>query len=124
MAQQDSLAIGGQLNGNALISNIDSSMVFVSDLLVNNFSINRDTVGNVTVKVNNEKENTYSADISVKSDKNRLTLAVYYYAETVNENNLDLALDLRNLDIGTIQACSYGQIADASGSIKGSYNIK
>src|SRR3546814_135057 len=114
MAQQDSLAIGGQLNGNALISNIDSSMVFVSDLLVNNFSFNRDTVGNVTVKVNNEKENTYSADISVKSDKNRLTLAGYYYPEPVNENNLDLALDILNLDMGTIEAFSFGQIADRS----------
>src|SRR3546814_5873423 len=123
MAQQDSLAIGGQLNGNALISNIDSSMVFVSDLLVNNWSFNHNTVGNVTVKVNNEKENTYSADISVKSDNNRLNLASYYYPEPVNENNLDLALDILNLDMGTIEAFSFGQIADASGSIKRSFNI-
>lgn len=123
IAQQDSLAIDGRINGDALISNLDSNMVFVSDLLVNDFSFNRDTVGDITLKMNNEQENNYSVDVSVESDKNRANLAGSYYPEPVDGNSFDLALDIISLDMETIAAFSLGQLRDASGQLKGSFNI-
>ncbi|MFS8615393.1 MAG: translocation/assembly module TamB domain-containing protein [Solitalea sp.] len=123
IAQQDSLAIGGQLNGTAQISNFDTTLAVVADLLIEDFSFRSDTVGDVAMKMSNEEENAYAAEITVKSARNQAYLAGYYYPEAVEGNNMDLSLDILNLDMATVQAFSFGQISDASGSLKGSFNI-
>ena len=63
--QSDSLMVAGLLNGNATIKNVQTQPTFITDLTVNDLSIYKDTVGNLTAKVNNEIANTYHADVQL-----------------------------------------------------------
>jgi hypothetical protein len=54
MAQQDSLLVGGTINGNAVVSNFQKSPVFTAAINVSDFNFKGDTVGNIALKVNNQ----------------------------------------------------------------------
>ena len=57
LVQTDSLLVDGAVNGNVLIKNYRTQPTFTSDLTINNLSIFKDTLGNVTARVNNNTAN-------------------------------------------------------------------
>jgi hypothetical protein len=61
MAKQDSLLVGGTINGNAVVSNFQKSPVFTAAINVSDFNFKGDTVGNIALKVNNQTQNAYAA---------------------------------------------------------------
>src|SRR5690606_35885732 len=58
MLESETLNVGGGINGTATISRLDTNPVFVSDLEIRDFLFGQQPIGNVLIKVNNEKENT------------------------------------------------------------------
>ncbi|MGZ3873433.1 MAG: DUF748 domain-containing protein, partial [Mucilaginibacter sp.] len=64
-AQQDSLQVGGVIDGDAHISNFQKSPVFTAALAIKDFNFKGDTVGNVALKVNNQTANAYAADVKI-----------------------------------------------------------
>ncbi len=120
-ADQDSLLADGLLNGKAEVRNIASSPVFTSDLTISGLTYKRDTVGDLTVKVNNEKANAYTADISLEGNKNDVRVKGDYYA---GEGRVDLKLDLVQLNLAAIKPFVLAQVQDLRGYLKGSLAIK
>jgi translocation and assembly module TamB len=121
IAEQKDLVMGGTINGNALVDNVTTSPVFTSDLTVANLSYKTDTVGNLYVKVNNKIANAYDANVRLEGYGNDVQLNGKYYT---GESKMDLKLDIVNLNLSTIKKFSEGQLADASGSLKGSIDVK
>ncbi len=64
--KQDSLQIGGVLNGSAQISNIQKSPEFTAAINIGDFSFKGDTIGNIGIKINNQTQNAFAANISYK----------------------------------------------------------
>ena len=85
IAAQDSLLAGGTINGNVLVKNFESSPVFTSDLAIQDFSFRGDTVGNIALKVNNERENAFAADVSITRNGNDVNLNGYYFTSSSTE---------------------------------------
>ena len=77
--QTDSTLANGTLNGKIIFNELSNEPVFTGDLLVNDFSIKGDTVGNVKILVNNRVANTYAADITLSGRGNNVKLAGNYY---------------------------------------------
>lgn len=120
-AQKDSLLAGGVINGNALVSNLNTSPVFTADLNVKDFNFMTDTVGDISLLVNNRNANTLAATARITGRGNDVTLNGNYYINA--QNKLDLNLDIANINLKTIEGFSLGNMRNASGSINGNLKI-
>jgi hypothetical protein len=121
MAQQDSLQVGGVINGNARISDFDKAMQFTADMKINDFSFKGDTVGNIALKVNNQIANAYAATMNITGKGNQVDLNGLYY--TSPESKFDLNLNIVNLNMKSIEGFSFGAIRNSRGNITGQLKI-
>ncbi|GGH14941.1 hypothetical protein GCM10007352_23380 [Mucilaginibacter phyllosphaerae] len=121
LAKQDSLLIGGTINGNAVVSNFQKSPVFTSAINVSDFSFRGDTVGNIAVKVNNQTANAYAAEMSITGRGNQVDLNGFYY--TSPSSRFDMNLNIVKLSMQSIQGFSFGSIRNATGDITGQLKI-
>ena len=116
--QDDSLFINGLLNGNAVIKNIQTQPTFTTDITVNDLSIYKDTIGNLTARVNNNIANTYQANVSLNGRGNDLTLNGEYVVKPKN-SAYDLVIDVKQLQMKVLEGLSNGAIKDARGFLYG-----
>ncbi|WP_346067019.1 translocation/assembly module TamB domain-containing protein [Sphingobacterium siyangense] len=123
MLESETVDLGGGINGQATISRLESSPVFVSDLTIDKFYIGQDTVGNVNIKVNNEKENTYNANINISENGNNVVLSGDFINPPKGEATLDFTLDIAPLSMQTVQAFSLGYLKDSKGNLEGQLKI-
>ena len=121
MAKQDSLLVGGIINGNAEISNFQKSPVFTAAINVNDFNFKGDTLGNIALKVNNQTNNAYTAQMNITGKGNQVDLNGVYY--TLPESRFDLNLNIVNLNMKSIEGFSFGSIRNSSGNITGALKI-
>ena len=121
IAQQDSLQVGGVINGNAVVRNFETSPVFTSALNITDFNFKGDTVGNVALKVNNQTANAYAADVAITGKGNQVNLTGVYY--TTPESRFDLNLNIVNLRMKSVEGFSFGAIKEAKGNLTGQLRI-
>lgn len=121
MAQQDSLQVGGVLNGNAQVSDFQKSPVFTSAINVSNFNFRGDTVGDIAIKVNNQTANAYNANVTITGKGNNVNLTGTYF--TSPESRFDLTLNINQLNMKSIEGFSFGSIRNSSGYISGTLKI-
>ena len=120
-AEQDSLQVGGVINGDATISNFQKSLLFTSALNISDFSFKGDTVGNIAIKVNNQTENAFAAEVSITGKGNQVDMKGLYY--TTPQSRFDLDLNIVKLNMKSIEGFSFGSIKEASGDITGQLKI-
>ena len=120
-AKQDSLQVGGVINGNAHISNFQKSPQFTAAINVNDFNFKGDTVGNIALKVNNQTQNAYAADVSITGKGNQVNLTGLYYTDPASQ--FDMNLNIVSLNMKSIEGFSFGAIRNASGNISGQLKI-
>ena len=123
MLQSETLKVGGGINGNATVSRFESTPVFVSDLTIDKFFFGQDTIGNVALKVNNIKENTYSADVRITENGNDVHLTGDIISPPEGDMQIDATLNLEPMRMQTIQAFSLGNLRDAQGDLTGTLKI-
>ncbi len=123
MLQSETLKLGGGINGNATVSRFESTPVFVSDLTIDQFFFGTDTIGNVALKVNNIKENTYSADVRITENGNDVHLVGDVISPPEGDMQIDATLELKPMRMATVQAFSLGNLRDAQGEITGLLKI-
>ncbi len=120
MADQSSLLVGGVINGNVMVSNLDKSAQFTSNLNINDFNFKGDTVGNVALKVNNQTANAFQTNVVITGKGNQVNLDGFYYTD---KSSLDMNLNIANLNLKSIEGFSMGYIKNASGGINGQLKI-
>ena len=120
-AKQDSLQVGGTINGDAHISDIQKAMKFTSAININDFNFKGDTVGNIAIKVNNQTADAYAADVSITGKGNTVNLTGLYYTNPASK--FDMNLNIVNLSMKSIEGFSFGSIRNASGNITGQLKI-
>jgi hypothetical protein len=120
-AQQDSLQVGGTINGQVRVSNFEKSPVFTAGLKIGNFSFKGDTVGNIAINVNNQTQNAYAASVGITGGGNQVNLKGMYY--TSPSSRFDLTLDIVRLRMKSIEGFSFGSIRNAKGNLTGQLRI-
>ncbi len=121
IVSQDSTLADGLINGTAQLKNPTKDLVFTSDLNIADISFKKDTIGTLTVKVNNETPQTLAANVQLLGNGNDVRIDGRYF---IASKSLDLNLNLANLNLATIKPFTSGQITEASGSLKGEMAIK
>lgn len=120
MVQKDSLAMGGRINGNVLLKNLTAKATFTSDLNIENFTFKKDTIGNISVKVNNEIANTYAAKVVISGNENQVSLDGVYKNDS---SSFDMNLDMDRLNIVSIEPFTAGAITKSSGYLSGKFKL-
>jgi hypothetical protein len=116
--QNDTLMLSGLLNGNALVKNIQTQPAFVSDLTVNDLSIYKDTIGDLSAKVNNNIANTYHADVNLTGRGNNIKINGDYKMDPLN-SSYNFLVDLVSFQMKSLEGFSKGAIKDARGNLYG-----
>ncbi|MBL7737428.1 MAG: translocation/assembly module TamB, partial [Chitinophagaceae bacterium] len=124
IAAQDSLLADGTINGSIEIRDLAQQPNFTGDLTINQLSIKQDTVGDLALKVNNTRPNIFHADIALSGKENDVALSGEYHLKPANQSAFDLALDIRKLQMSSLEAFSMGAITQATGYIDGRIDIK
>jgi hypothetical protein len=118
----DSLLADGLINGNITVSNLLQQPSFTSNLTINDLSLRNDTVGNVNLRVTTAGSNRFNTNASITGKGNDVTLTGWFTAS--NEMNLNLDLEVRALQLRTIEGALAGVIKDASGAVHGNISIR
>ena len=82
-----------------------------------------DTVGNLNMKVNNSFANVYAANITFTGKGNDINITGDYNVKPANQSVIGLKMDIRQLQMTSVQSFSMGAISDASGFINGNFDI-
>ncbi len=121
LAEQDSLQADGVINGNVMIKNLMGNPLFTSNISIDTVTFNKDTVGNIAIKVDNETANAYNAAVAVTGNGNDVRLGGKYYT---GEGRMDLKLDVNNFYMASIKPFTFGALTQADGSLKGNVDFK
>lgn len=123
MIESEMLVLGGGINGSATVSRLDASPVFVSDIKINDFYFNRDTVGDISIQVDNERENIFHANVDITGNGNAVNLVGDFISPPDAPSALDFTLSLSPLTMHTLEAFSLGYLRNAGGDIGGELRI-
>ncbi len=121
--QSDSLFVDGTINGNVLLKNLMTQPNFTTDLTINALAVNKDTLGNLNAKINNNVADIFATDITLVGYGNDLSLTGTYNMKPNITNNLDLLLDIRKIELATLEGVSMGMLTEASGYLSGKVKI-
>jgi translocation and assembly module TamB len=118
----DSTLIDGVMNGNVTFPNLMKQPVFTSDLTIHNLSMRQDTLGDVRAQVNSNGSR-YNTNISLTGRGNDASITGSF-APAGDDINLDLDLNVRSLQLNTMEGAMASAITNASGAINGSVRIE
>ena len=119
----DSLLADGVINGNMRLSNFLQQLNFTGDLTINDLSIMRDTVGNVAIHASSGGANRYNIESTLTGHGNDVSLAGWIATET-NDTKLNLDLNVRTLELHSVEALTAGAIRNSSGTLNGSIAVR
>ncbi|WP_445457793.1 translocation/assembly module TamB domain-containing protein [Flavobacterium sp. HNIBRBA15423] len=107
---------GGTVNGNATIKNINKSPLFIADVNIENFTLKKDTVGNIALKIDNKIANTYNANLALTGNDNVVKINGDYKTDS---QILNFNIDLQKLNMSSLQAFTLGNLKDSEGYLNG-----
>lgn len=118
--EKKDLQLSGKINGNATVKNLTKTPLFTSDLNIENFTFKKDTVGNISINVNNAIANQYDAKVAITGQGNQVNLEGFYKA---NESRFDMNLDIDKLNLKSIQGFTLDNITESTGFLTGNFKI-
>nr|WP_314834713.1 translocation/assembly module TamB domain-containing protein [uncultured Flavobacterium sp.] len=121
MVEKSDLKMSGKINGTALLKNVDKNLLFTSDLLIEDFTFKKDTVGTIAVKVNNEIANQYDAHITLTGQENQVNLDGVYRS---NDGSFDMKLLIDRLNMKSIQGFSMNHLTESTGFFTGNFTLR
>ncbi|HXB45385.1 MAG TPA: translocation/assembly module TamB domain-containing protein, partial [Puia sp.] len=122
-ASTDSLLADGEINGKIILKSVLSKPTFTSDLTIQNLSVHKDTLGNISLKINNTEQDRFSADVTITGRGNDISLNGDYFVKDGIKSNFQFNLDIKTMELSTIVGASSGAIKNASGSVHGKFAL-
>ena len=120
--KSDSLLVDGVMNGDITFKNLLVQPVFTSNLTINDLSLKQDTIGNVQLQVSSGDNNRYLTNATITGRGNDVSLTGSF-APAGKDINLDLDLDVRQMQLNTMEGAFAGFLTNASGFINGKVRI-
>ena len=121
--KSDSLLVDGVMNGEVTLRNLMQTPVFTSNLNINDLSLKQDTIGNINLQVSSGANNRYITNATITGRGNDVALTGSF-APSGKDINLDLNLDVRQLQLSTLEGALAQAITNASGAINGNVKIQ
>lgn len=124
IVQKDTLLANGVLNSNIVVKNLTTAPAANGTLQIQNLAVMEDTIGDLNVQLQEASANKAAANITLTGRGNDIVISGNYYPQPVNGNNFDLTVDVRALDLKSMEGVAMNQIRNSSGFIRGTLQIK
>jgi translocation and assembly module TamB len=120
MVERDTSLVRGILNGHFGLSQVEEDFLFNTNLRVENFSFQQDTVGNIVLEAFNPTPERYNAKLEVSS-KDNLAVAEGFYLMPTNgdEPSFGLNLNIVQIDLSTLDQLAGDEITEMEGKVFG-----
>jgi hypothetical protein len=115
-AGQDSLLLDGEMNGQTDLRDILSNPSFTSNIRIDNLAYNKDTLGNISLLVDNQQPDIFITHLSIEGKENDATVSGLYDSK---EKKMDMQVDIGKLDLSMVKPFSSGQIRNIRGWLRG-----
>jgi autotransporter translocation and assembly factor TamB len=122
-ANVDSLLADGVINGNMRLGNFMQQPNFTGDLTINDLSVQKDTVGNVKIHASSGEANHYNIESTITGHGNDVSLAGWIATEA-NDTKLNLDLNVKTLQLHSIEPFTAGALRNTSGTLNGNIAIR
>lgn len=123
LIERENGLLGGALNGNVVLQNLEKQMTFTSDLKIRDFSFGQRNVGDVVLHANNKTENIYEVSMDIVGNGNQIALKGKYRG-LVEGNILDLTCDFTKVNLASIEPFTFGNVQRLSGTMTGGLHMK
>lgn len=120
IVKMETLEMGGTINGNAILKNLMSKVLFTADVTIDYFTFRKEAVGTININVDNYTANTYTAKVELTGQDNQLNLDGTY---TASNDNLNMNLDIQKLNLKSIQGFTMDNVKDGKGYFTGQFKI-
>jgi len=115
----DTLLASGFISGKFTVSDFDKKIPsFTGNLQLEDFELMQQPVGNISVAATRNNENNISATLNLTQKGNDVTIKGNYYPNNT-QKQFDADIDMKALQMVTIQAFTQGNLSRSSGSING-----
>lgn len=121
IVNQDSIQVGGLLNGKATLDSLTGNPLFTAGLQIKDLNFRTDTLGDIQLKVDNKVADTYHIAMQMTGQGNDLNLSGNYF--TAPESRFDFNFLIHQLNLTSIEGLTLGYLKDMSGSLDGQLNI-
>ncbi|MDR4988140.1 MAG: translocation/assembly module TamB domain-containing protein [Bacteroidales bacterium] len=113
--------IGGLFNGDVIVEHIATQPSFLADLTIDGLAYMGDTIGDLSLKVDQAAPDLFYADASLRGFGNVLDIKGFYRQDDVPF--VDFEVYLEQLDLSTLEALTFEQLTDLEGIISGALQI-
>ena len=119
----DSVLADALINGNVTLYNMLQQRGFTSDLTINDLKLRNDTIGNVNLRATTAGVNRYNIDATITGKGNDVALTGWF-ATVGKDVDLNLDLNVRALQLHTMEGALASAIKNASGAVNGNVSIR
>ncbi len=120
IVRKDSLPAEGTINGKAVLKDVMNDLRLTADLNIKDLKVFGNAIGTIDALVANETSSLYNADIKLSGFNNNLSLLGSYDTAA---SKFDADLDIKALQMTSIQGFSMNQLSDAKGYISGKLKL-
>jgi translocation and assembly module TamB len=118
---KDSL-IKGVVDGDISLKKNNSKIGFTADVAVKNLVLKGAQVGDLAIHADDNTADKYALKLVLSGNQNDLKLEGFYVTG-VSDNNLAMTLDIKNLNLASIEPFTFGQVTEMSGALSGQLSI-
>ncbi len=116
--------VQGNINGFVQLEQQNGKSAFKSDLEIRDFVYKASPIGTIKLKADNYVDiKKYDLALEVEGYGNHLTMDGSYNT-ALQKNNLDLVLEIKKLQLASVEPFTGGQATRMSGSVSGRISIK
>jgi hypothetical protein len=122
VVERDSGLVRGVLNGNVVLSTLDTGMAFTSDITVNQFTVLQRLVGDIVLRANTHIANIYDLSMDIAGNDNNIAMRGQYRSKQ-GGSELDISLDFKTLNLASIEPLTFGAVRRLSGTMSGALQL-
>lgn len=115
--------VKGVVDGNVILKKELQNSVFTSDISIKNLMFNEIPTGDIKlIADNSDQAKKYNLKLLVSGNGNDMQMSGFYNAMAA-EPQLNFLLDIRHLNLQTIEPYTFGQVTQMSGTLDGKIQI-
>src|SRR5690554_2222816 len=118
--RKDSLLAEGTINGEATLENPMNDLRLTADLNITDLKVFGSAIGTLDAQIANETASLYNANVKLSGFENNVDLVGSYNTE---QSSFDATIDIKALQMKSIEGFSMGQLQDANGFISGNMKL-
>ncbi|MEO6405610.1 MAG: translocation/assembly module TamB domain-containing protein [Ferruginibacter sp.] len=119
LISNDTLYTSGIMDATLVVDELDKSIpAFTGNAEITNFAINQQPIGNIKALLQKKSENTITGSITLTGNGNDVEATGDYFLNNPAED-FRANINMRKMNLKTLQSFTAGLIQDASGSING-----